>query len=219
MKNLITILTVLFGVTAFAGFGAYQNTTNLGLYQAIKCGSGLTCTKFGSQLQIIAGPVLTVAGFTNFHAFSPSVLVSGGTSVSANSATVYLTQIKIPNNVTLTGIKILNGTTVGTNKYIVSLYNALGSVVANSSLSGVTTSGASSYQAVAFTGTYNAPAGVYWIGLSSNGSTDTFQAIPAAGQAFGLAGDITGQVWGTLTSPITLPTTFTADLGPISFTY
>lgn len=54
MKNLVLILTMLFTSFAFAGFQGYQSTTDLGLFTAVKCSTGLTCTKKAEKLQLTA---------------------------------------------------------------------------------------------------------------------------------------------------------------------
>jgi hypothetical protein len=155
--------------------------------------------------------------FHNFMGWKPSTLTAG-TSTAAVATHVYVSQIVIPHNSTLTGVYVNNAATVGTNKWIVALFNSAGAVVANSSLSGITTSGADAYQVLAFTGTYAAKTGTYWIGLYMNGTTDRFRTAPAVGQYAGYTGDITGQTFGTVAT-ITPPTSFTADVGPVAFTY
>ena len=68
---------------------------------------------------------------------------------------------------------------------------------------------------IPLTSPYVAPAGLYFVGLQANGTTTRFRTITANG-----AGDLTGSVTGvfaTLPSPITVPTAFTANVGPICF--
>lgn len=69
MKNIAFLVAILFaGMTAYAGIQAYQDTTSLGLVQAVKCSTGLTCTKVGTKLNVTSSPTLT------------SDLVLGGTT-------------------------------------------------------------------------------------------------------------------------------------------
>lgn len=155
---------------------------------------------------------------TRFTAWVPGV-ATNATSATPSATVVYMTQIWIPHNVTLTGIGVLNAATVGTNKWIVALFDDGGNVLANSNTSGVTTSGASAFQQVAFTGTYAAKGPrTYWIGVYMNGTTDRYYAIPTIGQANGLAGSVSGQTFGTVAA-VTLPTTFTADVAPVAYVY
>lgn len=168
----------------------------------------------------LSAPTMTVSSGqrTRFISFQPSSLTAG-TSTTPSITTVYVSQIYIPANTTLTGISVSNGATVGTDKYIVALFDATGAAVANSDLAGTLTAGADVYQSVAFTATYAAagPA-VYWVALYVNGTTDRFRTIPAVGAFAGLAGSVTGQTFGTIAA-LTLPTTFTADKGPVAFVY
>lgn len=46
------LITVLFEMTALAGFRAETSSANLGLLNVISCGSGLTCTKAGAKLNL-----------------------------------------------------------------------------------------------------------------------------------------------------------------------
>lgn len=164
------------------------------------------------------GIVASSGTLKNFMGWKPSTLTAG-TSTTPSATVVYLTQVYIPANATLTGVYLNNGATVGTNKYIVALFDSSGAVVANSTLSGITTSGADAYQVLAFTGTYAAvgPA-TYWIGIYVNGTTDRFRSVPAVGQYAGYTGSVSAQTFGTVAT-ITPPTTFTADVGPVAFTY
>ncbi len=144
---------------------------------------------------------------------------SFGTNTTLVAGTVYWAEVFIPRNTTLTGAGVLNGATVGTNKWIVGLYaSAGGAVLANSALAGTTSSGANAFQQIAFTATYAAvgPAR-YWIAFQSDGATDTLRTIAANTFVDVLTKSVTG-TFGTLPS-LTVPTTFTADVGPIAYVY
>lgn len=60
---MLAILTMGLSLSAFAGIGGYNGTTNLGLFQNVKCSTGLTCTKVGANLQVsaVASPTAFVA--------------------------------------------------------------------------------------------------------------------------------------------------------------
>jgi hypothetical protein len=144
---------------------------------------------------------------------------SMGTNTTLVAGTTYWAELFIPRNMTVTGIGVLNGATVGTNKWIVALYpSAGGAAAANSALAGVTSSGANAFQEIAFTGTYAAvgPAR-YWVAFQSNGTTDTLRTIAASTFVDVLTTSATGS-FGTLPS-LTVPTTFAADKGPIAYVY
>lgn len=64
MKMFAMVIVGLFlTVTAFAGFGAYNGTTSLGVLANIKCSTGTTCTKIGDKLQItgVSAPAAFIA--------------------------------------------------------------------------------------------------------------------------------------------------------------
>lgn len=208
-----------FTVTASSGntvaAGTLTSTGTLIATAAATVGTTLGVTGAST----LTGGIVVAAGQrTNYLGWRPSTLTSG-TSTQGSATVLYVSQIFLEANATLTGIKVNNGATVGTNKYIVALFNSAGTPVANSALAGTLSSGADGYQTVAFTGTYAAVGpGVYWIGLYIDGTTDRFRTVPAVGQYGGLAGSISAQTFGTVAA-VTLPTTFSADLGPVAFTY
>lgn len=157
---------------------------------------------------------------TNFRILAPN---SGGTAyTSLNSTgttlvatTQYCTELDLPYNKYLTGLGVLNGTTVGTDKHLVALYDSSGNLLANSAVAGATSSGASTYQTFAFTTPYYAigPA-QYFACAQTNGTTDTIRMIVTGTQDTYLTKGITGQTFGTLVNIATVPTTFTTAVGP-----
>lgn len=221
------LVAVLFAScsTAFAGMEVDDaNNKLLGFAGKIKCASGVTCSLAnGNQVVVNApgsnGTPLISGSQSTYIPFPVSATTGVGTSTSGVATTVFLTQVFIDNNATLTGIAVNNGATVGTNKYIVALFSSSGVPLANSAIAGVLTSGASAWQKVAFTSTVavKGPA-TYYVGVYMNGATDNFFTIPAAGEYVGTAGTVTGQTFGTVAS-VVVPTTFTAGAGPIVHTY
>lgn len=146
----------------------------------------------------------------------PARVSTDGTNATPSATETYIAEVFIPCNMTLTGVAVFNGATVGTDKHAVFLCDSAGTAVANTDTAGTTTSGADAYQRIAFTATYAAkgPA-TYYVALQMNGTTDRYNAHPFGN--FG-ASKGTGTTFGTLAS-ITVPTTFTADLGPIASLY
>lgn len=144
---------------------------------------------------------------------------SFGAAVNPVAGTIYITEIFIPRNVTLTGIGILKAGTVGTNKVNVALFtSAGGATVANSVLTGTALLGANTFQQIPFTGTYAAvgPAR-YWIAVQADGATDNIRMIAASTFVDVLTKSYAG-AFGTI-SALTPPTTFTPSVGPISYVY
>lgn len=135
--------------------------------------------------------------------------------------TMWFSDVFIPCQCILLGVGILNGTTVGTTKAIASLYNAAGTLLANSAVAtgGAVTVGASAFQQRAFVSAYTVDKpGQYWIGYMPDSTTDTVRTIQAATWVDTNTGTVAG-VAATATPTITPTTTFTASLGIISYVY
>lgn len=140
-----------------------------------------------------------------------------GTNAVHVAGTIYVSELFIPYRKTITGLAVLNGATVGTDSLIVGLYAATGgAVLANSALAGTATSGANAFQEIALTATYDALAGKYYAAVQCEGTTPKTRRI-AANTYLNLTKSFVG-AFGTLTS-LTVPTTTTADVGPIVYAY
>jgi hypothetical protein len=142
-----------------------------------------------------------------------TALETAGTAAGA-STEMYCTQVNLPFSKLLTGLKVLNGTTVGTNKFQVMLYDSGGKLLANSAAAGATTANASTYQAVAFTTPFYAVGPTAYFGcFTLNGTTDTVRHLVTSADQGLLAGKITGLTFGTAPASITPPSSFTTALG------
>lgn len=136
-----------------------------------------------------------------------------GTNTTPVSGTVYVSQIFIPGAVSVAHIACMNGGTASTDKLLYSIYNASGTLVAQTAAAGTTATGTDAFQSLATTATYAMVPGVYYVGWQTNGTTTRFRTI-AASTFIGLnTGSATG-TFGTLPA-ITVPSSFTADKGPI----
>lgn len=140
-----------------------------------------------------------------------------GTDTATVAGTIYWAECWVDKLKSITGVGTLNGATVGLDKVITALYDSDGTLVANSALAGVITSGPNVFQDVAFTAAYIAAPGRYWIAIQRNGTTDTFRSIAASTYADVLTKSAVG-AFGTLTT-LTAPSTFTATVGPIAYVY
>lgn len=147
-----------------------------------------------------------------------SALQTNGTAPAA-STQIECSELDVPFNMLLSGLAPLNGTTVGTDKHWVLLYDAAGAVLATSAVAGATTSGASTYQKYNFISPYYVvgPAR-YFACYGSNGATDTIRHAITGTNDNILGGAITGQVFGTAAA-ITAPTTFTTAKVPYFMVY
>lgn len=162
-------------------------------------------------------PVTNVQPFTAFTTLSNSI---AGVSVTDVAGTIWFSQLQIPNSATLTGACVLNGATVGTDKWIVALYDASGVLVANSATAGTTTAGVSLYQCIAFTATASVvgPA-TYYLALQGNGTTDNFSAYKTGGAPTNYGTQSQAGVFGTLAAMTTPTVTFTTAKGPIGMVF
>lgn len=163
--------------------------------------------------------VSTYKPYTTFTTISPPNPIAT-TSVSDVAGKEFFGQLYVPSNATITGLCVLNGATVGTDKWILALWDAAGNVLGNTALAGTTTAVASKYQCIALVAPINLTgAGSYFVGVQGNGTTDNFQAYATGGVPTNYAtGTKTGGAFGTITA-IVPTTTFTTALGPLMMTY
>jgi hypothetical protein len=152
-------------------------------------------------------------------ALGSAALTSYETAGAAPVAgTINLTEIFVPFVQTWTGIGKLNGTTVGTDKHIVALYGTDGKLLANSAVAGTTTAGASVFQNQAFVTPITLAPGRYFLGVQSNGTTDTLRHLLAANGS-NVCTSATAGTFGTLPASLTVPATFTTAVGVITQLY
>lgn len=146
-------------------------------------------------------------------------LETAGTAPGA-ATSIYCTEIDLPSSQMITGLGVLNGTTVGTDNHWVLLYDATGNLLANSAVAGALSATASVYQKFNFTAKYFAPGPAKYFGcVGSNGATATLRHAITAVNDNVLAGAVTGQVFGTAAGTITVPTTFTTATGAYLLVY
>lgn len=143
---------------------------------------------------------------------------SFGTSTTPVAGTIYWASLFLPRKMTATGLGYLIGGTGGTDKVIGALYSSAGVLLANSAIAGTTVGTNDTLQDLAFTTAYAVTApGLYYVAIQMNGTTARFRSVAASTFLNLLTASATG-VFGTLTA-LTVPTTFTADKGPIAYIY
>jgi hypothetical protein len=114
---------------------------------------------------------------------SPTIgAVSNAAAIGTNSTVVaaelYCTEIRLPSDKLLTGLAPHIGTTGGTDKWIVALYDSGGNLLANSAVAGATVGSANTWQATAFTVPYYAVGEDQYFGcVMSNGTTATLDTV------------------------------------------
>jgi hypothetical protein len=165
------------------------------------------------------GGVAAAGGFTTsarlVHTGGiPAQVSTDGTDATPVNTEVYIAEVFVPANMTVTGVAVMNGS-VASGNIKVGLADSTGAVVATSASTSM--AGTDAYQRIAFTGTYAAkgPATYYVLEFVDNNTarinTHTFGNFGAAKQ--------TGQVYATGFTTITPPTTFTTALAPIASLY
>jgi len=139
--------------------------------------------------------------------------------VAQTAGTWNYSEIFVPHNNTWAGAGCLNGTTVGTNKYIFALYGSSGVLIANTATAGTLTAGASVMQNIAFTAPVNLARGRYFIAVQLDGATDTVRHVLAANGSNVICGTQAG-TFGTVPAAITtVSSTFTTAVAPICQLY
>ena len=154
------------------------------------------------------------------HPFVTSLTTGAGTDTATTAGVRFYAKLFIPHKCTLTGIGFLTGSTIGTDKAIVALHDAAGQLVANSATAGTTITVTAGMQDFAFTAPIpvEGPA-YYFVAIQFNGTTAKLRTMAAATSqaSVQLTGTVAG-TFGTL-AKLTPPTTFTADVGPVAYTY
>jgi hypothetical protein len=157
------------------------------------------------------GPFLTVYQ-PNPGAVAYTSINTNGTTLSAT--TMYCSEIDVQGSKYVTGLADLLGSTGGTDKHLVVLYDATGNLIANSAVAGQTAGTASTYEQIPFTSKYYlvGPA-KYYACLQTNGTTATVRMLITSVQDGVTTKGIT-DVFGTIPATIVVPTTFTTAVGP-----
>lgn len=170
---------------------------------------------------LVGGVDPVVAGGSKKWITWPSLTsLTAGTDKTPVSGTRYSCSIFIPHNMTMTGIGYLIGSVGGTDKAIVELHDADGTLLANSALAGVTVGTLATFQEIPFTAPVEIIGpGWYYLSVTMNGTTARLRTIATALgiSQTALTKSATG-TFGTV-GALTVPTTFTADVAPIAYTY
>lgn len=170
---------------------------------------------------------LVTSGATTAARFRVYAPEPGGTAYTAintngttlGATTLYCSEVWLATSKNLTGIALLNGTTVGTDNHYVVLYDSGGTAIANSALAGAVAASASAYQEFAFTSKYFAvgPA-QYFACFQTNGTTATVRMGVTGTNDNYLTKGQTAATFGTVPA-LTVPTTFTTAVGPYVYLY
>lgn len=194
----ITVAGALTGVTTIAPSGVITPTGG------IAAGGGF-----------VASPRLCHTGGV------PAILTTSGTNSASNTGgMMYLAEIFVPCNMSVTGAAIFNGTAVAGNGKL-ALFSVVGTtgtriaVTASTAMSGTT-----AYQLIDFASGPIAVVGpaTYFIGAIYDTTTHDLRGHVLGTFATGTVASLTYATNSTFAT-LTVPTTFTADLGPLASLY
>lgn len=178
--------------------------------------AGVTVTGFAtvSSLGIPAAASFSLSPRLIHTGGLPPRLNTDGTDATPVNTEVYIAEVEIDANVTVSGVANFNGSVVSGNLQV-ALADSTGAIVATSASTAM--AGTDTQQKIPFTTPYAAkgPATYYVLVFVDNSTArincHTFGTFGAAKQ--------TGQVYASGFTAITPPTTFTAGLGPIASLY
>lgn len=170
------------------------------------------------------GGVAAAGGFTfsprSCHTGgAPATISTQGTDLAVVVTELYVAEVFIPANCTVTGVAVMWGSATNGNAKVM-LFNSSGTRVAISASTDVSGYTVDSYGSlIPFSSTYAAvgPA-TYYVGVICDDNTNKINTHILGAHG---AGKITGLVYATESgyASITVPTTFTTGLGPIASLY
>lgn len=110
----------------------------------------------------------------------PAIVSTYGTDTAPTTTTVYVTEIFVPCNMTIVGVRFLNGSATANGNVTIGLYTSAGVAIAAALTAATATSGNDAYQAVPFAVAYAAvgPA-KYLIGFQWSSATDRYNTHTA----------------------------------------
>lgn len=186
--------------------GTLQNVTQGGNIAVLPQGqAGASTPAFLQGNSILTNIALGSAALTGYET----------NGVTQTAGQWNYSEIYVPYWNTWKGVGVLNGTTVGTSKYITALWGTSGALLANSAVAGTTSTGASVMQNLSFINPILLAPGRYFIGVQMDVATDTIRHVLSANGSNVICGTQAG-TFGTVPAITTVSTTFTTAVAPIS---
>jgi hypothetical protein len=149
----------------------------------------------------------------------PTALTSIGTNTTDVNGQLWVSDIFIPISRSITTIGFLQGGTATTDKCLVAIYNAAGTLLGNSATAGVTLSGANTFQEQALTASVALTGpGTYFVALQCNGTAAGAFQILASPNIMNRSSVVSG-TFGTVPATITPPTSWTTGQAPVVYVY
>lgn len=142
---------------------------------------------------------------------------SFGNNTTLVAGTHYCADVDVSRQLTVTAIGVLNGATAGgTDNHLVELFDGSGQLLGNSATAGVATTGTNAFQERSLLSNVTIQPGLYFACVQSNGTTDTLRMQTTSTFVTTETKSIAG-AFGTVLNTITVPTTFTTNVGPIAY--
>jgi hypothetical protein len=150
----------------------------------------------------------------------PINTATSGTNASDVANTCFYASLWVPGETLVTGVSFLVGGTGGTDLVFASIFDVSGNLLANSATAGTTVGTTAQLQNLPLVTPLNLPGPmVVLIGLTFNGGSATFRAVPAYCGGSMIAGSV-AQTFATGPASITPSATkFTADKAPVALLY
>jgi len=179
--------------------------------QSIRCESDGQ----GTWNCIIAGASFAILSPRGIHTGQHAAYVStDGNNSTPVITEVYVSEIIVPANCTITGIAVFNGSDV-TGSMTVGLATAAGVPITAAKSASTAGSGTDAYQLVPFAAAYTASPGTYFIQVAYSSATARYNTHTLGTHAILVQ---TSQTYGTFAS-FTPPTTFVTNVGNICGLY
>lgn len=144
----------------------------------------------------------------------PPAASTSGTDATPSVTETYLAAVTMPGAGTITGVALFNGSAAAGNvtAYLTSVTGALLASTASTAQSGT-----DAFQRIAFATPYaSLKPQTFFVLVQFNNTSARFNAHPFGNFP---AGKLTSTVYGTFPTGFTVPTTFTANLGPMGGLY
>jgi parallel beta-helix repeat protein len=149
-----------------------------------------------------------------WETFPANAAKATGSEATAVVGTIYLCEVEVTESFLPSGVEILNAELTG-GSVIVAIYDRYGTLLVSSTTAGTAASGKGTYQKVSFASTIGLIPGRYFVALQANATTYKFRAVPETSLRSATA-SVAG-TFGTLSNPLSsIPTTFTANVGPVA---
>lgn len=140
-----------------------------------------------------------------------------GTNSTDVNGQLWVTDLWVPFAKRITTIGVLQGGTATTDNILVALYDTTGTLLANSATAGETLSGANTFKELALLSAVQVYPAQYWVAVQGNGTTAGAIRTIAASTFVDVLTTVIAGTFGTVPASITVPTTFTANNGPIVY--